>query len=684
MKVKFSPLLLATACGLFLFAQVLVAQTDCTNLTCVQVFGAVDTRTSPTTANYAAPYTFNSATLNLTCNTSPIIATLSGPYMNGSGALQPGGNLLVDNNLLVSVNGGTATNVCAGGIYQGTSFEGQTVPPNLAQNCFTNGYAVASGWPTIPGPLNGQNPDTYLVSNGQTVDAIGGVPPLDISSLLVSGKQSVTIDPTDDGGILTSSSIFLATNCTQGGVSGGMISGNTFNSGDSTTLAQTFNFDRGNGQQVGFVYDVSAVNNPGNGAIPQTADAPLDPATFQPSYVPLTSFATSKCLIHTGELLSDGVTQACKLYTLECTDPTSGTTAGANCPASTVENEVVKDVFDGPPFSLQNIHTPYGTFHEGIGFLMAAEDWSAAKGGPCVFDPYSGLTASLPCPQNLLTSFTGPGGFSSTGLTTNPNSTFISVYGVPEDRTSVNVEGQKQGYWVNTLTPDVFFVSTPPNFSGGANIMVNGQLTALPGYLSYIPAPIKNISYGVTTLNNLPSPSNEPILNDTVLQSGACSPGPFTAVTEPSFAPPEQTLTIPGGEGQYLLHYYAQDCAGTQELLFTQDPSGSWSTYFYSIPINVDLTNPIAVITSPIPLQSFTKGTTVYGSFYCTDALNGAGVTHCGSNSYATGSTYDTRTVGPLSIKLNTSSVGPQTLSIDAVDGAGNKSTTSVNYTVTK
>ncbi len=684
MKVKFSPLLLATACGLSLFAQVSVAQTS------IQLFGPVDVATSLSNATYSTPYAFNANTLNLTCPTSGILATLSGPSMNGgetapallSGALQPGGNLLVDNNIIVTVtptgNGlATPVNVCPA---SGVTITGQGL---YNGNCFNSTYESAAAG------ILGQNPDTFDLSpSGQTVDYAGGVPPIDISPYLsTSGTaQSVTIALTDEGGEVAGSTVFLVTNCTQGPVTGpAQVSGNSITSGGTPSgLTQTFNFNTGNGQVVGFVYDVSGANTAGSltgntsGSTPISGDLPIDPTTFQPSFVSQTSFATSSCLIHTGEALPNG-NPACKLYTLECTIGTNGP-AGANCPVSDLDNEVVQDIFDGPPFSLPNIYTPNGTFHEGIGFLMAADNWSATSGGPCTFDEASGL-ATLPCPQNLLTSFTGPGGFSGTGITTNPNSTFVSIYGVPEDRTSVNVEGQKQAYWVNTLTPDVFFVSTPPNLSGGANILVNGHLTALPGYLSYRPAPIKSISYGVTTLNSLPSPSNEPILNDTVLQSGACSSGPFTAVTEPNFAPPEQTLTIPGGEGQYLLHYYAQDCAGTQELLFTQDPSGSWSTNFYTIPINVDLTNPIAVITSPSASQSFKKGVTVYGSFYCTDAPNGAGVTHCGSNSFATGSTYNT---GPLSIKLNTSSVGPQTLSIVAVDGAGNQSTTSVNYTVTK
>jgi len=40
-------------------------------------------------------------------------------------------------------------------------------------------------------------------------------------------------------------------------------------------------------------------------------------------------------------------------------------------------------------------------------------------------------------------------------------------------------------------------------------------------------------------------------------------------------------------DGNYVLHYYAQDCAGTQELLFLQNAvvnnQPSWTTNFYTI-----------------------------------------------------------------------------------------------------
>jgi len=428
---------------------------------------------------------------------------------------------------------------------------------------------------------------------------------------------------------------------------------------------------------------VSQVQNLSNGAIPQTADSPLDPATFRPSFVPGTSFATSSCLIHTGELLSDGVTPACKLYTLECTDPTTGTTSGANCPVSAVANEIVKDLFDGPPFSLQNVHTPYGDFHEGIGFLMASEDWSLTNGGSCLFDPNSGLQTQ-PCPQNLLTSFGGPGAFTGQGALTHPNSTFISIAGVPEDLTSISVPGEGADHWNRTSTPKVYFSTEAPNMSKGAYVLnSSNKLVALPGATKYIPAPIKSISYGVTPVGSVPMPIDEPILADITIRSSApcTTPLPKTP-TEPNFTPAPVTLSsLP--DGQYLLHYYAQDCAGTQELLFTQDQTGSWSTNFYTRELNIDTTPPVvATLTLPTPNGTggtYKLGSAVSATFSCTDATSGAGVVQCGPYGYGTETTYATRT---LTARINTSSKGSKTFIVYAVDGAGNTSSKSIGYTV--
>ena len=90
--------------------------------------------------------------------------------------------------------------------------------------------------------------------------------------------------------------------------------------------------------------------------IPATDDLPIDPTTFQSNLAANTSFATSSCLIHTGELVNG--LPACKMFTLTCTVGTGSTESGAQCPVSSLPNEMFQDVFDGPSFTLPDIPTP--------------------------------------------------------------------------------------------------------------------------------------------------------------------------------------------------------------------------------------------------------------------------------------------------------------------------------------
>lgn len=699
MKVKFSKWFYVMACGIVLCAQGLVAQTT------IQLFGPVSVATSLPSASYNTPYAFNTSTLNLTCPTSGIQATLSGPLMNSggtapvlvSGAFQPGGNILVDNNIIVTVtpvgNGlATPANVCP---VSSTTITGEGLS---SESCFNGTYESNAL------SLLGLDPDTASISDdGPTIDYAGGVPPIDISPYLATSgsPQGVAIALTDEGGQYDSSTVFLTTNCTVSGVSGGTISGSPFTSNPSSQV-QTFTFDSNTGsntqpsQIVSFTYDVSQVSDAGNGATPQATDAALAQAEFQTAYVPGTSFATSSCLIHTGEVLSNTTTPACKLYTLECIDPNTGVAAGVNCPVSDLANEGVTDFFDGPPFSLQNIYTPSGVFHEGIGFLMASDDWSQANGGPCSFEEAGGTpVASLPCPQNLLISFSGPGAFAGKGLTTNPNSTFVSIAGVPEDHTSVVVAGEWPDNWVNTRSPKVYFATQAPNLSKGASIQSGNKLAPLPNAANYIPAPIKSITYGISPAGSpLPLPFNEPIEGDLSLTPSTPCPTTLpTSPTEPNFAPAPVTLaSLP--DGQYLLHYFAQDCAGTQELQFilnpanTQNPAPYWTTNFYTIPIGIDTTRPVvATLTLPTPPAggAYKLNSVVNASYECTDATTGAGVVLCGTYVYAPQTTYDTGNTHLLTTRINTSSVGTnETFTVYAADGAGNTSSKTITYKVSR
>jgi hypothetical protein len=675
----------------FFYAQSALAQNS------ILLFSPVDQRASAAGTGYgASAVDFNSNTLSLTCSASPITAVLSS-------TAESTGNLLVDNNINVTVTSGSTTtgptNICMGGV-NGSSIG---IP---FQNCFSSSYE----FPPSGVSYLGQDPDTFA--------ATGGVSPISISSLLAPGTEQVTISLQDEGFFLASTTIYLNTNCTQNGVTGpALVNGNPIPASNPTTqqLAQDFGFNSTASQQIGFQYDLTTAQSAGsltitNGTIPQVADLPVDPSTFQQDYVRQTSFATSNCLIHTGELLPNGQ-PACKLFTLQCAVGTSSTATGAQCPISTQSNEIFQDVFNGPSFTLSDIPTPSGvTFHEGIGFLMASDGWA---GGPCVFDSAADL-GDLDCPQNLLTSFTSTSAaqsnllkaaasssssklavkqiaseaevhteaaatasaaYESSGRTTHPNSTFITVVQVPEPLTTVTLDGATPtssvgyiggayyaSYWFNT-NPVVTFSAQPPNLAG-AN---------LPGVASFVPSPIQSLTYGASFTGEVPVPG-APIPGDVTLTNSVGCPIPPSLSTPPAsvFDPSQQSISGLA-EGNYVLHYYAQDCAGTEELEFNQDSSGNWSTAFYTTPFGVDRTPPTIDIQGPFP-AIFQAGQPAFVYFNCNDSLSG--VASCGG--FPTSSSEP----NPLLQQLNTSSPGNKTITLTAIDYAGNSASAQYQYTV--
>ncbi len=621
----------------------------------IQLFGPVNVRASANGTGYGTnAVTFNSTMLNLNCSASPIIAVISS-------SADSKGNVLVDNSISLAVTSGTTitgpVNVCRGGTSDST-------PNGRSPNCFTSTYQG----PASKGTLNGQDPDTFVAS--------GGVAPIDVSNLLQSGPVQVAINLIDNGGVLASSTLYLNTNCSKTGVTGpAEITGNPISQTNPTPtqLTQNFPFNLTTDQKVQFVYDLSQAQTAGTltitpDTIPGSGDTPIDPSSFRSTYVANTSFATSSCLIHTGELLNGA--PACKLYTLECTVGTGTNESGAQCPVSSLPNEVFQAVFDGPSFTLPDIATPNGpTFHQGVGFLMANEDWT---GGSCTFDPASGLQNTL-CPQNLLSSFSGPGLYVTTGHTSHPNSAFIPVSQVPEDLTTVTVAGQQPGGWIKTSNANVTLSSQPPVLKG----------TNIPGAANFVASPIQSITYGISAANNVPVPGTN-LSTDTVVQNTIPCPAPADPLDPPAtvFTTPVQTLSGLS-DGSHILHYFAQDCAGTEELQFNQGAGGSWSTSYYTVPINVDTLAPAVAsgpVLSPAPGNSgsYTVGYVVTATYSCTD--DRSGLVRCGASTFS----YNAGVLntGNISSHVDTSTPGTKTYTVTAIDAAGNQSSASVNYSV--
>ena len=345
----------------------------------------------------------------------------------------------------------------------------------------------------------------------------GGVPAIDISSLLL-GRDTAGHDRLSGYRVRPGQCLAL---------SGDQLrAGGRYRAGErlletqsrgrslrSTQLSQDFTFNPTPGQGVGFTYDLTTSQQNGtlqitNSTIPSTNDSPLDPALWQNQYATGTSFATSSCIVHRGELLNGQ--SACKLYTLTCQVGSGATAAGALCPVSQLRDEVFQDEFTGPKFTLPDITGPNGqTYHQGVGLLMASEGWT---GGPCGFSVASGLQMN-DCPQNLLTYFSSPGStsaqpslvkpalkngihalaqfdddddFDSDGTGTHPNSLFVSVAQVPEDLTTVSVLGQHPGGWVNNRNIKVGLLSEPPVLP-----------STVANYQYFVASPIQSITYGI-------------------------------------------------------------------------------------------------------------------------------------------------------------------------------------------
>jgi uncharacterized repeat protein (TIGR01451 family) len=638
----------------------------------IKLLGSTFVRNSANGSSVTQPNTFNSPTISLSCPASGIHAVLSSTP-DGSG------NVLVDNFIRITVTNGNTmvsgpANVCHGGATEVT-------PSGAQNNCFNATYHDAAQG------FVGQDLSSYA--------ATGGVPPIDVSSMFVAGTQQARIDLVDTGVLLTNAPLYLVTSCTQLGVTGpAMITGNPIpgNGAGPDLLNQDFDFDSTTGQEVGFTYDLSTSQTNGSlkvtdGTIPTTHDAPLDPALWQSQYATGTSFATSSCLVHTGELFNG--LPACKLYTLTCQVGTGVSAAGALCPVSSLRDEVFSDKFTGPTFLLPDIPGPNGkTYHTGVGILMASEGW---MGGPCRFDAASGLQADG-CPQNLLTNLTvTPAAtplvattmkrlglmalmelsiedsmdFDGTG--THPNSTFVSAIQVPQDLTTVTILGAHPGAWVNSHAIKAGMVSEPPMLP-----------STIPNSQNFVASPIKSITYGISPASMVPR-TKFVVPGDVTLTNPVGCPMPAPQAT--MFAPGTQTLTV-AADGAYALHYFAQDCAGTEELKFNSTGGGGWSTSFYTVLVNVDTVLP--VITSgptfsvaPTTIggvpSAFVLGQKVKVSYSCTD--DRAGVATCGSASFGAPGTLNT---GVVTDVVDTLSVGQKTLTVMVTDAAGNIGTPAV------
>jgi hypothetical protein len=591
-----------------------------------KLFGPVNTRTS----TYTVPTAFGTSTIQLNCSVMPVTATISSSPTASDNAYA---NVFADNYVGLTVNSNARVNICRNGL---------TDAPEGGTDCFNTAYvSVFSG-------LLGQNPDNFV--------ATYGVPALDISSNLAAGALQAKFELLDFGASLGSSSVWLITNCTQTGIApGGSITGNPISSTSPTPsqLTQNFFFDGSNGQRVEFIADYSAAEAAGSltiidNTIPTVNNQGLAPSAW-PAVVAGTSFATTACVPDSGELDASG-NPLCKLSTILCTNSLNSTPAGDNCPQSTTKNIQMFHTFDAQASAVTGF--PSGT---GLGFLMGSDNWPSSS---CTF---VGPEAGVMCPQNPLTSFLGDERSGSGGSTT--NSTFIVVSGVPLPSTLAGFSPNNSG-WSNSSTVTLNFLTTPPTAAAPNN--------------NFIAARIRSLTYGIDSPAPYPDTSL-PIPGDVTLPHS--NPVTCPGVPTAGALPLAESDTVTLAEGAHQLHYFATDCAGTDEFVFTPNISnpGNWVS-FKTLAINVDTTQPF-VATGPTlsPAGPYVLNQTgAKASYSCSDpaASSGAtpsGVVVCGPTSAS--SFPPTPNTGTLSSAVNTSAVGPQTFTVNVRDLAGNVGT---------
>src|SRR5262249_4437977 len=127
------------------------------------------------------------------------------------------------------------------------------------QDCFTQAYRDAAGGGANGGGVDGTDPDSFATTWGVAPIALGGANGI----FSAGGNYTATFNLLDEGTVLTSSRLFLVSECTVAGVTpGGSVTGNPVDPADPKSQTQTSTFDGVGGQLGALTTDTS--NSPGS------------------------------------------------------------------------------------------------------------------------------------------------------------------------------------------------------------------------------------------------------------------------------------------------------------------------------------------------------------------------------------------------------------------------------------
>jgi hypothetical protein len=281
---------------------------------------------------------------NLSCPAGiPITATLSNT---------PDGNgyIVVDNYITLSVNGTPVNNGQSGNNPPGNVCFGGPADSNGGvsfNDCFSSSYQG----PAAAGTLNGQDPDTFANPGNPVLSgAAGGLPPINLTAFFGPGTVQATFTALDQGYVYDSSTVFLATNCSPGG----LIPGSTATGNPTPT--NTISFDSNPGTDLS-ITDNTAQNPPSvSGTVPTYTQIAVPQQLFY-QLVAGTSAAPDVCLRASSELdysptlLDPPAAPApmCVGILIQCYNPADGTTSGNNCDSSTPVG--LRDLYDTVQFA---------------------------------------------------------------------------------------------------------------------------------------------------------------------------------------------------------------------------------------------------------------------------------------------------------------------------------------------
>jgi hypothetical protein len=249
----------------------------------------------------------------------------------------------------------------------------------------------------------------------------------------------------------------------------------------------------------------------------------------------------------------------------------------------------------------------------------------------------------------------------------------------------VTISGENANGWVNSASEasaKANFVSNAATYVQSSTDPLANQFNPAAPYsltfgLSSASVPVPDTTYpvagDVTNLNQHTNPGFEaPMCNE-----GGTTPTPFMSDSG------THLNNLP--EGVYNLHYYATDCALTEELLFNPtaaqltDPTANWAS-FPVLTFGVDTTSPSITV----PVVSVSNSGSVTATYTCSDTgskIVNSGIARCGSSGQALSGTP---LKGPSSVNTTDttfpSALGSHMVTKTATDAAGNTASSTVSY----